>query len=178
MAWHTIEEAVDELNTSRRTLERRVAAGGVASYVDELGRRLVWTGPEPDVPLWVEDLLARVEDLQRAVEGLRGARAKQDQSVEAPGDRRAARLSRPSKNTARAVTPSGRKPPAHAISEAEVERLMELRAQVELGDKDLQRQAGLASNWFWKVRRGKCRSAYAAAGWTRLETFLAARVAA
>lgn len=44
MTWMTIQEA-SERGPSRATWERRVAAGQVASYVNQFGRRMVWVAP-------------------------------------------------------------------------------------------------------------------------------------
>ncbi len=173
MAWKTLDEAA-AAGPSRATWERRIEHGRVPHYLDHgTGRRLVWVesgkGSASDDDL--RELLEQVAGLSELVRELRGkkaatARPLAPKAPGIPGPR--------AKLALRAPVPSGpRRRPESVVSEAEVGRIMALRADCPLGDKALQRAAGLASNWFWKVKRGHCRSALALEGWRRLEVFLA-----
>jgi hypothetical protein len=185
MGWKTLDE-IAKAGPMRTSLERRVEDDRVAHYLDaSTGRRMVWLGAsEAPPPRELGELRETVAELRALIGDLRSTRAvapKRAATGAVSGRtiprRRAAPPIRP--RPARqapilkapiAQTPT-RKAPA-AISEAEIARIMEARARCPLGDKALQRAAGLASNWFWKVKRGQCRSVLAVVGWSRLEDFL------
>lgn len=71
MAWMSLEDAAKSLGCSRRTLERKLKSEEVASYYDN-GRRMVWVGKEPKMPIWVEELLREVKELRGEVALLKG----------------------------------------------------------------------------------------------------------
>lgn len=180
MGWKTLDE-IAEAGPMRTALERRVEDDRVAHYLDSTtGRRMVWLGAtsKASPPRELGELRQTVAELREMIGDLRSSerlRSKREASARKLPKRRPAPPIRPRRAPIlKAPIPQApaRKAPA-AISEVEVARIMEARAGCTLGDKALQRAAGLASNWFWKVKRGQCRSALAVDGWTRLEAFLA-----
>jgi hypothetical protein len=193
MGWKTLTEAA-KAGPSLATWERRIERDRVPHYLDAVtGRRLVWIdatsgqrSTEPDLG----ELRQTVTELRALIADLRSERASASD--------RAKVVPVPRATTPRRVPPRRRAPPIRlrtprlqvparpepldglarklpaTFSELEVARIMRLRATCDLGDKALQRAAGLASNWFWKVKTGQCRSVLAAPGWSRLEGFLSA----
>jgi hypothetical protein len=92
MAWMTIQEA-SERGPSRATWERRVATGQVASYVNPLGRRMVWiAGSEPsmaelhhelrELNAEVREVLDRLAALGCDIEALRTAPAERGAALQ------------------------------------------------------------------------------------------------
>lgn len=183
MGWKTLDE-IATAGPARTSLERRVEGDRIAHYLDATtGRRMVWLGgSEAPPPRDLGEFRQTVAELRSLISDLRSSHGPRSEQA-APGAARKIPQRRPAPPIrprsprqapilkAPIVPAPTRKAPA-AISEAEVARIMASRSRCPLGDKALQRAAGLASNWFWKVKRGQCRSVLAAVGWSRLETFL------
>ncbi len=184
MGWKTLDE-IAKAGPMRTSLELRIEGDRVAHYLDTTtGRRMVWQGATSKTPppRELSELRSTVAELRSLIGDLRSERLRPKASTPATRSRKIPQRRSAPPIRSRTVqhapilkapipeTPV-RKAPA-AISETEVSRIMEARAGCPLGDKALQRAAGLASNWFWKVKRGQCRSALATLGWSRLDTFL------
>jgi len=187
MGWKTLDE-IAKAGPARTSLERRVEDDRIPHYLDaSTGRRMVWLGAaETPPPRDLGELRQTVAELRALIGDLRSGnglgRARHTPPVAADRDVPKRRPAPPIRRRAplkirapQAPMPQASRRAAAAISEAEIARLMEARAHCPLGDKALQRAAGLASNWFWKVKRGQCRSALAVVGWNRLDAFLSSQ---
>jgi len=80
MPWKTLKEA-SETGPSRATWERRVASGRLPSYVNELGRRMVWVeDEEPTLGLLYREL----RELNAEVQEILGRLVELGCDLEAP----------------------------------------------------------------------------------------------
>ena len=187
MSWSTLEEAATAAGCSRRTLERRVAAGEVPSCAEE-GRRLVWLGPVLDpVVIALEQQGQMIETLMSEVRALRGQleRVSADPTADMTSNARTSnasprvmRSTPPERRAGSPVaprSPSGstrRSTPAAVMDETEIEALIAAVDAHELGQKQILRLAGCPNNLIVRGRRGELRTARAHASWERLRVFL------
>ena len=69
MAWQRISRKAPRHHSDRPALERKVADGELASYIDEEGNRIIWGSTVNAPPRWSLELVAKVRqeiaDLKR-----------------------------------------------------------------------------------------------------------------
>ena len=80
MAWQRINRAVSRNRVQKRAaIDRKVAEGEVASYVDEEGNRIIWGSSVSAPPNWSLELVAKVRqeiaDLKRELFGAKHKKA-------------------------------------------------------------------------------------------------------
>jgi hypothetical protein len=81
MSWQRISRAVSRKLVQRRAaVDRKVADGELASYVDEEGNRIIWGSSVNAPPNWSLELIAKVRqelaDLKRELFGAEQAQKK------------------------------------------------------------------------------------------------------
>lgn len=69
MAWQRISRKAPRDHSKRAEIDRKIADGEVASYVDEEGNRIIWGSSVAAPPSWSLELVAKVRqeiaDLKR-----------------------------------------------------------------------------------------------------------------
>lgn len=180
MPWQSIADAGAAGPVSRTTLERRVAAGEIASMLDPATcKRLVWVGAHD--PL--EELLALVQDLAGQLGELR-AELRASPARGAGEGRPGPVVADPPRAHDTAVDETPTQAPTATSSprtSSLPDELDEVLARVDalgLADRDVERRAKLAVGFLSRARAGGKRGPQGKASRDKLAAFVAAAVAA
>ena len=170
MAWYPLAKAAQAKGVSRATLERRIQAEEVPSYLDGpagTGRRMVWWAG-----VTLEHLAAEVASLRAA---LNQAPAPAEEPV-APPELKAdddqvdvATVAMPDPSPSQTFQ-SGEAIP-HEVLLIELGRK---QARLGLSDAEMQRQLRLPPSFVYKAKLGRLRGPKARRSWGRIAAFVAA----
>lgn len=151
MPWLELEDAAAK-GFSREAWEGWIQSGQATSYVDGIGRRMVWIDDAAPMQFALQGFTHELRQLREEVAHLRG-------------ELRTTLTQHPAEPAAEAEV---------ELSALAAETLGLVESRWEGSDRELERQAGLPLRFLTKARRGQRNGKRAEPSWGKLRTFLRA----